>query len=88
MIVLQINAVTNINVKATSANPILANSVITFGFALDQLVLNVADIASLTFFQLDSSGNVGSQLTPTGRTSNSTHILIDITEWCSSGGTE
>jgi hypothetical protein len=78
----KINDPTNIDIKATSANPILAGSVITIAYALDQVVLNVASANSLTFTQLDSSGNAGPTLTTTvPTTTNSTHIIVKFTEW-------
>lgn len=82
----QINQVTNIDIKATSANPILASSVITFELPLDQVKITGADQNTLTFYRLDASGTQGTQLTATSRTLNSTYIKIKITEWCSSGG--
>jgi hypothetical protein len=81
-----INDVTNINIKATSTNPILAGSIITFELPLDQVILTGADENTLTFFQLDTSGNVGAQLTTASRSLNATYIIITISEWCSSGG--
>jgi len=81
-----INEATNLNIKATSKNPILSGSIITFGFALDQVILDVNDASLLTFFQLDSSDNASTELFATSTTSNSTHIVVKFTEWCSSGG--
>jgi hypothetical protein len=81
-----INQVTNINIEATSTNPILAASIITFELPLDQVIITGADETTLDFFQLDASGNVGTQLTTTSRVLNSTYIIIKITEWCSVGG--
>ena len=54
---------------------------------MDQFVLNVASTSLLTFYQLDSSGAVGSALTATSTSTNSTHIIVKIKEWWSSGGT-
>lgn len=77
----KINAVTTVDIKATSANPILSGSSITIGVSLDQFVLNVASVSSLTFNQLDSSGAVGAALTATSTSTNSTHIIVKFTEW-------
>lgn len=77
----QINEITDLDIKATSANPILVDSTITFCYPLDQVVLNVGSIDDLTFFELDSSGNAGSQLTPTSRSENSTYYTIEFIEW-------
>ena len=81
----QININTYLNIKATSANPILANSKITFNIPFDQAVFQT-DLNSLTFFQLDTSDNVGSALTATSRSNDSNYIYIAFNEWCSSGG--
>ena len=81
-----INTETNIDIKATSANPIIANSIITVEYPLDQVQLNVATTSLLTFFQLTSGGAVSTAITATSVTSNSTYIIAKFTEWCSSGG--
>ena len=83
----KINEVTNINIKATSANPITTSSILKFKFPLDQVVLNVATADALTYYQLDASGNVGSQLTALSTTSDASYITVTIREWCSSGST-
>lgn len=79
-----INEATNINIKATSKNPILANSIITFELPFDQ-VQYVTDINGLTFFKLDSSDNVGDALTTTSISSSADYISVSIQEWCSDG---
>jgi hypothetical protein len=85
----KINEATNLNIKATSANPILANSVVTISIPIDQAVLDVADVDALTFYQLDSSDNVGSQITTSSRSSNSTYYTIIFTiTWCANGATD
>ena len=82
----KINDVTSLDIKATNPNPILAGSRISVEFPLDQAQLNVADANSLTFNQLDSSGNVGASITALTTSSNSTYIRVTFSEWCSSGG--
>lgn len=81
-----INTETELDIQATSANPILANSIVTVEYPLDQVQLNVATTSLLTFFQLTSGGAVSIALTPLSVTSNSTYIVAKFTEWCSSGG--
>ena len=72
---------TNINIAVTSANLIFSGSLITFNLLLDQLVLNVSGFDDVTFYQLDSSNSVGSQLVSSSRTSNSTYYTVVIPEW-------
>jgi hypothetical protein len=79
-----INDATNINIKATSANPIIANSIITFHLPFDQ-VQYVTDINGLTFFQLDSSDVVGSALATTSISATTDYVIFSIKEWCSDG---
>ena len=81
-----INTDTNLDIKATSANPILSGSIITVEYPLDQAELSVASTAALTFFQLTAGGAVSTALTPTSVTSNATYIVAKFTEWCSVGG--
>ena len=81
----KINTVTNLDVKATSANPIIAGSIITLQIPTDQAAL-VSDINSLTFFRLDASNNVGAALTLINRSTAGGYVTVKITEWCSVGG--
>jgi hypothetical protein len=80
------NEVTNVDFSATSLNPIPVGSKITVNIPIAQFVLNVGSVSDVTFYQLDSSGNVGTQRTPSSTpTSNSTYYIFEFTEWCSSG---
>ena len=78
-----INEVVNVDLFATSANPIPVQSTITVGYPLDHVVLNVANINDLEFYALDSSGNAGIKLTPIASVQNGTHIVKKFFEWCS-----
>ena len=76
-----INTATEIDIKATSANPIISGSTIKVEYPLDQVQLDVASVSALTFFQVSSTGTVGTALTATSVTSNATYIVATFTEW-------
>ncbi|CAI2359515.1 unnamed protein product [Moneuplotes crassus] len=81
-----INTDTELDIKATSANPIPSLSTIKVEYPLDQVQLSVASTSALTFFQVSSAGTVGSALTPISVATSSTHITVTFREWCSIGG--
>jgi hypothetical protein len=82
----KINDVTALDIKATSKNPILSGSTISFQIPLDQVQLNVASVTDLTYSSLDTSGNVNGVLTATSETNSGTYLQISFAEWCSVGG--